>query len=309
MQLNPAIPGRLTRLAEGTVSAPRLSGDGRVAAWSEWSEEGWDLMRWQDGHVEAIGKGPGHDLDPSLSEDGQTVVWTRLHPDGDSDVMQWRNGEVTAVASTSANESQARVSADGSTVVYVHDDLSSPIGFDLYQRKDGQTTPLTQGWEVDLEPTVNRDGSWLYFRRRVDFDGGDLWMRDPQAQLKQVTSTRTQEFGATASADGKTLVWSQDERGDHNLYRFTTENTEIAPVAAESGVDEQDASLSADGARMAYTRGDHVMLWENGQAVPLTTSGANGWPQLSHDGRSVAFWSYEEGGRPGLYLFERAPES
>jgi Tol biopolymer transport system component len=134
-------------------------------------------------------------------------------------------------------------------------------------------------------------------------------MRDPQGQLKQVTGTRTQEFGATASADGKTLVWSQDERGDHNLYRFTTENTEIAPIAAESGVNEQDASLSADGARMAYTRGDQVMLWENGQAVPLTTSGSNGWPQLSADGRSVAFWSYEEGGPPGLYLFERASES
>lgn len=301
MQLNPAIPGRLTRLAEGHVSAPRLSGDGQVAVWSEWGDENWDLMRWQDGHVEAIGKGPGHDLDPSVSEDGSVVVWTRLHPDGNSDVMQWKDGEVTAVAATPANESQARVSGDGSTVVWVHDDLTSPFGFDLYQRRDGQTSEVTRGWEVDLEPTLSRDGSWLYFRRRVDFDGGDLWMRDPQGQLKQVTHSRTQEFGATASADGKTLVWSQDDRGDHNLYRFTTENTALTPVAEEPGVPEQDASLSADGLRMAYTRGEHVML----DGVPLTATGSNGWPQLSQDGRSVAFWSYHEGGRPELFLFER----
>lgn len=305
MQLNPALPGRLTRLAEGQVSAPRLSGDGRVAVWSEWNDGDWDLLRWQDGRAEAIGKGPAHDLDPSLSEDGQVVVWTRLHPDGNSDVMQWRDGEVTTVAGSAANESQARVSGDGRTVVWVHDDLTSPIGFDLYRCHDGQTAPVTQGWEVDLEPTLNRDGSWLYFRRRVDFDGGDLWMRDPGGQLKQVTSSRIQEFGATASAAGNTLVWSQEERGDHNLYRFTTENTKIVPVADEAGVNERDASVSADGSRMAYTRGDQVMLWENGESVALTTSGSNGWPQLSNDGRSVAFWSYDEGERPGLYLFER----
>lgn len=305
MQLNPAIPGRLTRLAEGPVSAPRLSGDGTVAVWSEWGEDNWDLMRWQDGHVEAIGKGPAHDLDPSVSEDGKTIVWTRLHPDGNSDVMQWKEGQVTYVAASPANENQARVSADGSTVVWVHDDVTSPSGFDLRQCRDGQTTAVTQGWEVDLEPTVNRDGSWLYFRRKVDFDGGDLWMRDPQGQLKQVTHSRIQEFGPTTSADGKTLVWSQEERGDQNLYRFTTESTEIVPIAQDQGVDERDASLSADGQTVAYTRGEQVMLYEGGQATPLTLSGSNGWPQVSSDGQSVAFWSYADGGRPELYLFER----
>ena len=317
MQINPAIPGKLTRVATGNVGTPRLSADGSTIVYTKWVNNQWDVMRYRDGKTIAVSDDPHNDVGPSVSGDGDTVVFSRYSKldgtdtSGNFDVYEWHNGVTKPLADTPADEMQPSISTDGKTVAWTYDDPSKTIGYDIQENHDGKTSNVTTGWPVDTHPLVNQDGSRIFFRRKIAYDDGDLWMRDEHGQLKQLTHTPYKEFNPAIDAPGKTLAWSEDNGGPDQQMVVLDVDHGTRTVTSETGVDETDPSLSADGKTVAYTRQVHhepaqVMLEENGKTVPLTLDGWNGWPKVSADGRVIT-WLNVEPGQNGasLYRFER----
>lgn len=314
MTINPAVGGRLTRIDQGNLGPAVLSGDGSTVVYDKFEDEGWDIYRHRGDRLEQLTTDPRHDISPSLSRDGKVVAWSHYSGkqwgEGSWDIQKLVDGKIQSVATGPANETDPRVSADGSAIVWTNDDSGSPWGFDIFQEKNGRVENVTQGGGVNLEPIPNADASRIYFRRKVAFDGGDLWMKDETGAIKPITANELAENDTAITTDGHTLVFSQESReGDADLFRFRDQGGNLEVVAGEKAINETEPSLSGDGQVLAYTqrsRGQdpRVMLQENGQAVPLTLDGPSFWPRLSEDGKVLTFATVEKQ-QVVLYKLER----
>lgn len=313
MNLNPALPGRLTRLDEGNVGGPRVSGDGSTVAWTRWFGKDWEVMRHRDGQTQRITKDPGQDGEVDLSHDGRTLVYSRtvgedpFDPSYHQDVVLWRDGQETLVAGTEADEFEPRVSADGRSVVYVRDHIREKTGYDIHRWQDGRSSPVTSGPDLDRRPFLG--GERVFFTRT--FRRSDLWMRDEAGKLKPLTSREGGEYEPAASGDGRVVAWSQkDNEKDHFLYVYDTEGGNPVRLVAQPGVDATGPSLDASGSTVAFTRRDkaqgltQVCLASEGQVQPLNLDGTCFAPHVSADGRTVTFLAVE-GRQVAVYRFDR----
>lgn len=97
------------------------------------------------------------------------------------------------------------------------------------------------------------------------------------------------------------MVWSQTDRGDHDLHVFRADGPPNQVLQGERGVDERDPTLSGDASRIAWTSVDlrdrdsqpQIVLGDHGKITPVTREGSNAWPQLSRDGRVLVWLSYD----------------
>lgn len=294
------LTGRLTRIASGNLGHPRLSADGSTVVYTRWNGDNWDVERVKDGRLEAVSKSPDHDLEPKVSADGDTIVWSRLSSATEErpeswDVFQWNSGSTTPLANSPADEDSPDISHDGKSVVYTFDDVEKTIGFDIHRCHSGQCSEVTSGGEVDIHPRISGNGERVFFRRKVRFDGGDVWMKDEDGTLKPLTHNPLPELTPVVSKDGKTLAWTESDSPDSDSDVVMI-NTALGTktVIGESGVDEQDPALAANGSILAYTRAEGgrsaVMLRENGTTENVSGESFARWPSISEDGK-VLVWN------------------
>ncbi len=314
MTINPALTGRLTRIDQGNLGPAVLSGDGSTVVYDKFQDEQWDIYRHRGDKTEALTTDPRHDVTPSLSRDGSVVAWSHYSGkewgQGTWDIQKHVGGKIHNVATEFANETDVRVSADGSTIVWQNDDSGSPWGFDIFQQKNGTVSNVTHGGGVNLEPVPNQDGSRIYFRRKVAFDGGDLWMKDETGAIKQLTDDELPENDLAITADGHMIAFTHEAReGDTDVLTFRDKGGNFEVAAGERKINEMEPSLSADGSVFAYTarqkgKDPVAMLRENGQTLPITLDAPSFWPRLSEDGKTLTFATVEKQ-QVVLYKLER----
>lgn len=319
MQINPALAGKLTRIDQGNLGPAVLSGDGSTVVYNKWiDDQQWDVFRHRGDRVERLTDDPRHDISPSLSRDGEVVAWSHYSGkewgQGSWDIKKHVQGKTLVVADGPAHETDPQVSADGRTIVWTNDDSGSPWGFDIFREQEGKMDQVTSGDGVNTDPLISADGSRVFFRRKVRFDGGDLWMKDEHGTIKPLTDNPESEFDPAISANGRVVAFSQVSREfDDDVFWFHDKGGNVTVLAGEKKVDESEPTLSADGSVAAWTRRSkkpgesrdpQVMLMENGQATPLTVEGPSFWPKLSEDGRVLTFATVEQN-QVVLYKLDR----
>jgi Tol biopolymer transport system component len=141
-----------------------------------------------------------------------------------------------------------------------------------------------------LSLTVLRDENW------------DVWVYD----LERTVATRL-TFGDSVdseqiwSPDGEYLIFSSDQDGPDSLYRKRADGSGDAERLTEAEKSQWGSSWSRDGRYVAFIEADTGYdLWyldlETGETREiLTTQFGEGFPDLSPDGRLMAYASNESG--------------
>lgn len=154
-------------------------------------------------------------------------------------------------------------------------------------------------------PVFARDG-------RVAIEArGDLWVArtaSPTAQWVRVTSGPSWDRAPAWSADGRSIVFASDRAGGFDLWEVDVEaGTASQPrrVTTSAAIDGEPAVAPDGSIVFVRGRGAGADLWvrtRDGHERRLTReAGADRSPDISPDGRSVAF-SATRGGRPRLYV-------
>lgn len=307
MKIHPSLNGKLSILAQGRVSRPRVSGDGSTIVWNQLVGENQEVMGYQDGHVDSLSSDPRFDYDADLSDDGRTIAWSRLMLDEQGepekwDVVLWQDGEERVLSDRPGNELSVTVSGDGKTIAW-DDDVDGRFGGDniIQWSEDRGIEQITDGTETDLLPKLSEDGSRLAFQRNSS-DGRHLWLRDQNGTVKELFRGEGKVLMADISEDGRDFVWTQKRGRELDLYRYNEPTNELEHPSALAGVEEKHPCLTEDGTivwaardrRPEGTGQTQLFLQPKGGDSIQITADAQGNsldPHVSDDG-NVLSWTW-----------------
>jgi len=169
---------------------------------------------------------------------------------------------------------------------------------------------------VDLSPNGKRVAV-----HRHDSDGGDVWIFEPgKTAPARFTFDAAQENSTPIwTPDGTRITFSSQRGGKSGIYIKLADNTRNEELLTESDTPIVPMTWSPDGQTLVYststpkTRGDIWGLPMQGEKKPfpiLTTAADEKNPQISPDGKWIAY-SSNESGRTEIYVqpFPQGPKT
>ena len=285
-------PRRLTRQTDHFELFPSFSRDGRRIVFATWNDDALGSVRILDlasGRETAVTNQPGKYLEPRLSPDGNTVVYTRSR--GGFLTSPWQGTETGVYrAAADGKGDPVRITREGAAPQFgaasdrvfvtragVKDEVewySKLVSMNLDAGEEREVAKSEMATEFSVSP----DGSWLAF------------VEGYQAYLVPLVQTgKPLEIGPKAEAlpvrklsvnAGENLHWSGDSRkvhfslGDQLFTRELTQSFGFVdgapkelPPPSEEGVrigfaqeaDEPGATVALTGARILSMRGDEVI--------------------------------------------------
>ncbi|MGE0492338.1 MAG: TolB family protein [Vulcanimicrobiota bacterium] len=245
---------------------PTVNEDGTVVAFTRYSANSpsqagsWDVARWENGQTQMLATGPGHEMDPKISDDGRTVVW-----DDDEDgkfthgnIVKWHDGEVSSVTTGREFNLFPELSGNGERVVWrKFKDGDSALWL---QDEAGTVKPFLSAKGDLFQHSLSDSGTRLVFSDNSGADD-DLMFHDERTGQSRMVAGKTEvnETWASISGDGHTIAWTELD------FRKGT------PAAT------------------------NVFLEREGQVLQVTIAdkgeGLNVSPELSRDGKSLV-WTW-----------------
>jgi Tol biopolymer transport system component len=305
----------------GRQDDARFSPDGNQVAfeWDGEKEDNWDIYVKQVGGegLLRLTTGPRGNCNPSWSPDGRYIAFWRM-VDGEDRVY-----EIAALGGPERKLLTMSLGAlwymesldwspDGKYLAYVDrlTDQTSPTLFLLPVDNPQNRRPLTTsaGQSEENEPRFSPDGQTVAFCRMSGArTANDIYVVGTAGgQPKRLTFDNTSISGLDWTPDGAYIVFSSDRlSGAGRLWKVSASGGQPEPLPVGQGGAYQP-SLSRDGHRLAYTqRFDSVDIWRyevsrtTGRSAPPTkliaSTGGNGSPQFSPDGKKIAFHSSRTG--------------
>jgi Tol biopolymer transport system component len=312
---------RQVTVATGVEDYPSWSPDNRSVVYESNQTGHWDI--W----VAGMGGGAprnltadhhGEDRYPSWSPDGSRIAFWSAREGGGYVVMPAEGGAVRRVASTPAmaamHHTPAVWSADGTelaSVTYQAAGKALDTLLDVTSLVTGETRRLKLPGiqESRLDLSWSRDGRFIAY-----VDAGSGYAETTQLRLLRLEDGSTVELTDARSnvrsprwaPDGGALFFTSNRSGPSDLWRQRLDgrgDPQGDPQRVTAGVEIQHASFSADGSRLAYSKGRWLSnVWR----VPLRDGGPATWADamqitfeqafieaadLSPDGRRLAFSS------------------
>ena len=232
---------------------------------------------------ERVTSGTGSAVHPSVSRDGERLVFSNLVVDRHVDVLDRRAGTVCRIASSRTDETPA-LAPDASAVAFVSnrggkDDLWIET---LESGCVGKKPPhrLTDLDSEPATPAFSPDGTWIAFFRPI---GGQ---RDVQAISVNggapvvLVGGPAEDIHPAYSPDGKQLAFVSDRSGHEKIWVLPI-RTGLPAGEPWRLTDEDLADLypswSPDGGRLAFIRTGDLWVTEakKGSTPRRITSGAN----------------------------------
>lgn len=184
------------------------------------------------------------------------------------------------------------------------------------------TYPPARAWTGDIEPAFSPDGRTLAFRRVFGLGGGDLYLLPlttelaPEGEPRRLTSGNQLALSPTWTPDGREIIFGsgQELSGGFSLWRMPVTGSAV-PRRLEFAGDRNDFPAISRQGRLAYTRLSWDQnIWSVELSAPggnagapqrfIASTGINGSPQFSPDGRRISFLSNRSGTKE-LWICDR----
>jgi serine/threonine-protein kinase len=210
-----------------------------------------------------------------------------------------RKGSTRRLTEVRRNYGEPRFSPDGRHLAVVALGVAGATSADIwiYDLTRDAWGQLTSGG-INFRPVWSPDGKRLVFSSNRNGPINLFWMpTDRSASPEQLTKTNTWPVALSWSADGQSLIVSEQPRGGYDLseLRLDGERT-LRPLLATPAL-EDEGRLSSDGRWIAYTSNEsgrfevYVARYPDlGRRSQVSTNGGSA-PVWSPDGRELFFQS------------------
>jgi Tol biopolymer transport system component len=325
----PAPPLRVVRLSSypGQARQPAFSPDGRQLAfsWNGEKQDNYDIyVKFLDtGEPLRLTTHPGVDGWPAWSPDGRMIAfwrWVRGTPNVDVMTVSALGGSERRILQfrippqPGANVPGLCWTPDGKWIVTVYTpNPNAPAELALASVENLEMRPLTQpiaGAAGDCCPAITPDGRRLAFLRTSTGRIPNVYVVPlgpgyrPRGEPRQLTRELDGARNPMWTGDGREVLYISGREGVRELWRVPQEGSRPASRVESLGPIGMGWAISARGDRLAYS--DHGMnsgIWRvdlpGGKRLEriVSSSASDSNPEISPDGRRVAFISDRRGGR------------
>jgi Tol biopolymer transport system component len=178
-----------------------------------------DIFRMEadGGSVRQMTHDPRPEILTSFSPDGRrALIQSYTQTDVDLYMLDVWTGRLHPYVTTPDNEVYAQFSPDGRTVAYASGEIGD---YRLTLRSQEGTVRRFYGLSDIYTPFWSPDGAYLYFSAYQDLSLELYRLRVADfGDLRRLTYTSHNEFGAVVSPDGETLVFQSNLTDNFNLY-------------------------------------------------------------------------------------------
>jgi len=256
------------------------------------------------------------DCCPVWSPDGERVAFSRMEGDVQSIyVISSQGGTPSKLYSARRSHFHGELdwSPDGQFLLFSADAPNGGAQIFALVMKDKQVVPLTVPGKDDIDwgAAYSPDGNQISFVRGKKAGAeDDLYTMPSQGfvlggEERQMTNIRSRILGPpTWTTDSRSLVYASNQSGEARLWRIPGKGG-IPEAMPSAGVPSWHPTIPRHGTGLAY---QHILnassIWCLDQAtrnkkdplmVVISTNGRNEGPQLSPNGKKLAFMSDRAG--------------
>ena len=310
-----AAPLRAASLASipDPVSDPAFSPDGTELAVRRLgrsaSTSGIFVKRVDSDDVRQLTRQPT-DCCPAYSPDGKSIAFSRMGDKFEVIVMPSGGGAERVAFSGPARTDRGEVAwtPDGKALIFSENFRSGTNSLLMLTLDNLQTKRITdpQAGGVDRMPAYSPDGQYLAFVRSDNEEFQNIYIQTADGAARKITSTPTRIMGPpTWSADSQSILFSSAEERGPQLWRVGIGGGEMPNPISQVGKIAWHPTVSRRGYRLAYQQTVTVAsLWkldlanggsESGRGLLTRSEGKNEGPQISPDGKRLAFMSDRSG--------------
>jgi eukaryotic-like serine/threonine-protein kinase len=257
------------------------------------------------------------DVDSGVSfrPDGKSLIFHRhiINPALDKIIeIKADGGDETEIFSTDKYIYNPQISPDGKTIVALSADKSIALGkpssfFVTIPGSGGTMTQIGKYWGYAKDFSWLKDGSGLIVSGfyEEEEDSKVYIFGYPNGDVKQITKDTNSYYGASVTADGKTIATIQSSlvAGIWEWEIATGKARQISPNDKDR-LGTEGLTVAPNG-KIIYAKQinkDNSEIWEmnieNNVAKPLTAknSGRNAYPFVSADGNFIFYELFHNGG-------------
>jgi Tol biopolymer transport system component/DNA-binding winged helix-turn-helix (wHTH) protein len=251
------------------------------------------------------------DCCPSYSPDGKSIAISRLsNTKFEVIVIPSAGGPERVVYSGQPRTDRGEVTwtPDGKSLLFSENFRSGTnsilsIALDTLQTKRVTNPPPGQ---IDRMPVYSPDGQYLAFVRSNHDDFDDLVVQSSDGNVRKLSSSPTRILGPpTWSADSQAVIFSSSEERGPQLWRVPIGGGGKPEPLSQTGRNAWHPTVARRGYRLAYQQTVVLAsLWkldlansssESGRGLLTRSEGKNEAPQISPDGKRLAFMSDRSG--------------
>jgi eukaryotic-like serine/threonine-protein kinase len=257
------------------------------------------------------------DVDSGVSfrPDGKSLIFHRhiINPALDKIIeIKADGGDETEIFSTDKYIYNPQISPDGKTIVALSADKSIALGkpssfFVTMPITGGEMTQIGKYWGYAKDFSWLKDGSGLIVSGfyEEEEDSKVYIFGYPNGDVKQITKDTNSYYGASVTADGKTIATIQSSMvaGIWEWEIASGKTRQISPNNKDRlGIEGLSAALNGKIIYAKQINKDNSEIWEmdveNNVAKPLTAknSGRNAYPFVSADGSFIFYELFRNGG-------------